>query len=239
MADIEIHTDGSTLGGTGPGGWAAILEQGGYRRTIAGLGFNTTINEMEIRAIYESMAFLRDTPRSRHVAIMSDSRVALGWVDGTYSRSGYTYAGYYGKLIDRVMQRSPHQFSFRWIPSKSCEGNRTADQLAKFSRDQSIQLCTGNLLDGDLAWMAQHCICSSSIWYLLLDKVIPSLAPNAGHGLSPSLFEAVRELVLPYLSQPLSTPTARPWLAVDLTQLASQGVKPIVPSIDQITTEEV
>ena len=55
---VEIFTDGACLGNPGPGGWAAIVVEGGQRRELTGYDAATTNNRMEMQAALEGLSAL-------------------------------------------------------------------------------------------------------------------------------------------------------------------------------------
>lgn len=80
--DIDIFTDGSSLGNPGPGGYAAILRYGGKEKIVKGGEAHTTNNRMEIRAVIEALKILKKT--SEKIIIHADSTLVIstmakGW----------------------------------------------------------------------------------------------------------------------------------------------------------------
>lgn len=73
---VHIWTDGACSGNPGPGGWAAVLIFGTYRKEISGGVYNTTNNRMELRAIAEALRLIRG--QQRDIVIHSDSMVFVG-----------------------------------------------------------------------------------------------------------------------------------------------------------------
>jgi ribonuclease HI len=61
MRELTIYTDGACLGNPGPGGWAALVVDGGERRELSGYEPATTNNRMELRAAVEALRSL-DAP---------------------------------------------------------------------------------------------------------------------------------------------------------------------------------
>jgi ribonuclease HI len=57
---VTVYTDGACLGNPGPGGWAAILLWGPYRKEICGGKAHTTNNRMELQAAIEALRALRE-----------------------------------------------------------------------------------------------------------------------------------------------------------------------------------
>lgn len=70
MTKVKIYTDGACSGNPGPGGWAAILLSGEYKKEISGGNKNTTNNMMELTAILEGLKALN---HECDVDIYSDS----------------------------------------------------------------------------------------------------------------------------------------------------------------------
>jgi ribonuclease HI len=69
-ARVTIYTDGACSGNPGPGGWAAIVIDGGVERELWGGELKTTNQRMELMAAVEG---LRSLAAPRHVDLYSDS----------------------------------------------------------------------------------------------------------------------------------------------------------------------
>ncbi len=67
---VRIYTDGACSGNPGPGGWAAIVIDGGRERELSGGETSTTNQRMELRGAIEG---LRALEGCREVALHSDS----------------------------------------------------------------------------------------------------------------------------------------------------------------------
>jgi len=67
---VTIYTDGACSGNPGPGGWAAILMFGEHERVVTGYEKQTTNNRMELLAVIESLAVLKEPVRA---AVHTDS----------------------------------------------------------------------------------------------------------------------------------------------------------------------
>src|SRR4029077_11505021 len=70
QADVTIYTDGACSGNPGPGGWAAIIIDGGEERVVSGGAPHTTNQRMELQAVAEGLAAV---PGQRGVHVYSDS----------------------------------------------------------------------------------------------------------------------------------------------------------------------
>jgi len=57
--NIEIYTDGSSLGNPGPGGWGAVfIENTKIVHELGGFDKNTTNNRMEVSAVIETLKYI-------------------------------------------------------------------------------------------------------------------------------------------------------------------------------------
>jgi cyclic pyranopterin phosphate synthase len=81
---IHIYTDGACAGNPGPGGWAAIIEDGAKRRELKGREESTTSNRMEILAAIKG---LEQTPLDSRVTIHSDSQYLVRTMTENWKRN--------------------------------------------------------------------------------------------------------------------------------------------------------
>lgn len=84
MQNISIYTDGSCLGNPGFGGYGAIIIDHEKEIILRGGEQKTTNNRMELRAIIESLRWVRSHCTGIQVHIFSDSNlyiqsIAKGW----------------------------------------------------------------------------------------------------------------------------------------------------------------
>ena len=68
--EVILYTDGACSGNPGPGGWAALIIDGGEERVVSGAETDTTNQRMELRAAIEGLAALSGC---RLVRLHSDS----------------------------------------------------------------------------------------------------------------------------------------------------------------------
>lgn len=90
MKKVDIYTDGACSGNPGIGGWCAILIYNGIEKTISGFNKQTTNNRMEVFAIIQGLAALKE---HCEVTIYSDSAYAVnaienGWLE-SWKRNGW------------------------------------------------------------------------------------------------------------------------------------------------------
>ena len=90
MKKVDIYTDGACSGNPGIGGWCVILIYNGIEKTISGFNKQTTNNRMEVFAIIQGLAALKERCE---VTIYSDSAYAVnaienGWLE-SWKRNGW------------------------------------------------------------------------------------------------------------------------------------------------------
>ena len=124
---IDIYVDGSCDGNPGPGGWAAIIVEGGKRREIKGREENTTNNRMEILAAIKG---LEQTPQGSHVAIHSDSEYLVRTMTQNWKRKANI--DLWHRLDDLVGERD---VDWKWIKGhaghfENERANRLANEMA-------------------------------------------------------------------------------------------------------------
>jgi ribonuclease HI len=82
---LFLYTDGSALGNPGPGGWAAIIQDGKKDVELSGGEAHTTNNRMEMLAVIEGLKWIKKNQGTeRPVKLFSDSSLVVkslneGW----------------------------------------------------------------------------------------------------------------------------------------------------------------
>ena len=134
---VCIYTDGACSGNPGPGGWAAVLKFGEHRKELCGGAEDTTNNRMELTAVIEGLAALKEPCA---VELTSDSKyvidsVTKGWVYG-WKKKGWVKADKKPALNVDLWERllpllQTHEVTFRWIKGHSGHPeNERCDKLA-------------------------------------------------------------------------------------------------------------
>ncbi len=92
--DVLLFTDGACLGNPGPGGWACLLRHvsSGRERRLTGGEADTTSNRMELSAVIEGLAALKQA--GLRVQVITDSQYVTfgmtqwlpGWVRNHWRR---------------------------------------------------------------------------------------------------------------------------------------------------------
>jgi len=127
---IDIYVDGSCDGNPGPGGWAAIILDGGKRREIKGREENTTNNRMEILAAIKGLE--QTTPGSR-VTIHSDSQYLVRTMTENWKRNANLDLWH---ELDRLV--AERNVDWKWIKGhakhfENERANRLANEMAGIS----------------------------------------------------------------------------------------------------------
>ena len=133
---VKIYTDGACSGNPGPGGWAAILLYREHKKEIFGSQSDTTNNQMELKAVIESIKTLK---KSSNIIVYTDS---------TYVKDGITKWIFSWKKNNwRNSKKQPvknmelwqeldelrlgHEIDWRWVKGHSGDFyNDLVDELA-------------------------------------------------------------------------------------------------------------
>lgn len=88
MKTVTLYTDGACSGNPGPGGWAAILLYGEYKKEMSGGERSTTNNRMELTGVIRGLQALNQPCT---VELYSDSKYVIdalqkGWAVGWRKR---------------------------------------------------------------------------------------------------------------------------------------------------------
>ncbi len=139
-AEYSVWCDGSCSPNPGPGGWGAIIDNGGERREMSGASPSTTNNIMEMSA---AIAALETIPAGASVHITTDSRYLMDgitrWLAG-WKRKGWRKSNgapvlnrtYWEKLEALRDQRS---VEWAWVRGHSGHPeNERCDELANEAR---------------------------------------------------------------------------------------------------------
>ncbi|POY44624.1 ribonuclease HI [Avibacterium gallinarum] len=137
LKHIEIFTDGSCLGNPGAGGIGVLLRYKQHEKQISKGYFQTTNNRMELRAVIEALASLKEPCQ---VTLHSDSQYMKNgitkWIFNWKKNNWKSSTGKPVKnqdlwlLLDNETQR--HQIHWQWVKGHSGHReNEICDQLAK------------------------------------------------------------------------------------------------------------
>lgn len=121
MKKVELFTDGACSGNPGPGGWGAVLRFHGKEKELSGGDPQTTNNRMELTAVIEGLAALKEPCE---VTLTSDSKYVLdallkGWVY-SWKENGWKKADKKPALNVDLWERllallEVHKVDYRWV----------------------------------------------------------------------------------------------------------------------------
>ncbi len=142
---VTIHTDGACIPNPGPGGWGALLRQGGHELELCGgEAGQTTNNRMELTAPIQALAVLK---RRVRVELYTDSTYVRSgitqWVAGWMANGWQTKAKQPVKNVDLWQQLHAavehHDVHWHWVKGHAGdEGNERADRLAARGLDEAV-----------------------------------------------------------------------------------------------------
>ena len=137
MKQITIFTDGACSGNPGPGGWGAILDYKGVRKTLSGGEAETTNNRMELTGVLRALECLKEPCE---ITLCSDSKYVMdglskGWAKSWRARGWVKSdkkpalnADLWAALLDAA---EPHTFHYRWIKGHAGHPeNEQCDRMA-------------------------------------------------------------------------------------------------------------
>ena len=139
---VQIYADGACRGNPGPGGWGAILREGGTEKEIFGGEPQTTNNRMELTAVIRALETLG---RSSTVEVYTDSQyVQKGiseWLPDWKRRGWRTADKKPVKNVDlwQELERlaGKHRVTWHWVKGHAGHPeNERADALANRGVDE-------------------------------------------------------------------------------------------------------
>ena len=134
---IKIYTDGSCIGNPGPGGWAAIILNGGKQDIISGRKKNTTNNQMELMAAIKALIFFS---KKQKIRIYTDSNYVkegiTNWIKTWKKNNWKTKKKKKVKNVELWIKLNIlsnfHDIEWRWVKAHAQDSmNNKVDKLAK------------------------------------------------------------------------------------------------------------
>jgi len=137
MKTVTIYTDGACSGNPGPGGWGVILRYKETEKELSGGAADTTNNRMELTAVIEALALLKE---SCVVELYSDSKYVIdglskGWAKG-WQKRGWIKSDKKPALNPDLWERllaltDRHEMHYHWVKGHAeNEKNNRCDQMA-------------------------------------------------------------------------------------------------------------
>ena len=160
---VNIYTDGACSGNPGPGGWAAILEFGPYRKELSGYMAGTTNNRMELFAAISGLGALKEPC---NVNLYSDSNYLVQafndhWIEN-WKKNGWKTSGG-GKVENQdlwfILSAQTKKHNVRFLKVKGHadhpENNR-CDELARAAIDEYRRINRENSENEDSAAQSEQ-----------------------------------------------------------------------------------
>ena len=137
MKTVTIYTAGACSGNPGPGGWGAILRYKETEKELSGGAADTTNNRMELTAVIEALALLKEPCV---VELYSDSKYVIdglskGWAKG-WQKRGWIKSDKKPALNPDLWERllaltDRHEMHYHWVKGHAeNEKNNRCDQMA-------------------------------------------------------------------------------------------------------------
>ena len=137
MKTVDIYTDGACSGNPGTGGYCAILIYNGIEKIVSGLEEETTNNRMELIAVIEGLAALKEPCK---VNLYSDSQYVINainenWLGGWQDKNWKNALKKQVKNVDLWQRLLPlinkHEVNFIKVKGHSDnEYNNRCDKIA-------------------------------------------------------------------------------------------------------------
>lgn len=138
MKKVYLYTDGSCRRNPGPGGWGAILRYNSRERELSGGEAETTNNRMELTAVIEGLAVLKEPCE---VELCTDSKyvadgLTKGWAEG-WRKKGWRKSDGSQALNPDLWERllelcATHKVTVVWVKGHAGHPeNERCDEMAQ------------------------------------------------------------------------------------------------------------
>ena len=137
ISEVTIYTDGACSGNPGPGGWAAILIAGNFKKELSGGEAQTTNNRMELAGVINGLRALK---RPCKVTIYSDSAYVVNafnqnwlakWMTNGWKNSAKAEVANADHWKELAVLTATHQVTFSKVKGHADdELNNRCDELA-------------------------------------------------------------------------------------------------------------
>ena len=137
ISEVTSYTDGACSGNPGPGGWAAILIAGNFKKELSGGEAQTTNNRMELAGVINGLRALK---RPCKVTIYSDSAYVVNafnqnwlakWMTNGWKNSAKAEVANADLWKELAVLTATHQVTFSKVKGHADdELNNRCDELA-------------------------------------------------------------------------------------------------------------
>ena len=141
MKKISLFCDGSSLGNPGAGGYCAILRFGTVEKIVSGGVANSTNNQMELLAVIEGLAALKEPC---DVTLISDSSYVIKgineWLEG-WKRKGFAKVKN-PEMWQRYVEVSKiHKVHGIWV--RGHDGHAENEMCDRIAKEEATKIKTG------------------------------------------------------------------------------------------------
>lgn len=146
MKQVELFSDGSSLGNPGAGGYGVILRFNGYQKELSKGFSNTTNNRMEIAGVIAGLSALKEPCE---VTIVTDSQYVIkgmtqwiaGWKKNNWLNSGKQPVK--NKDLWQELDAASACHKVKWIWVKGHNGHSENEQCDILARTAATGCCLG------------------------------------------------------------------------------------------------
>lgn len=138
MKHIFLYTDGSCLGNPGPGGWASVLRFGDTDKELSGGFALTTNNRMEILAVIEGLAALKERCKvdlytdSQYVRNAVEKKWLVNWQKNGWKNAAKKPVKNKDLWLRLLPYLEKHDVTLHWVRGHSGHPeNERCDDLAR------------------------------------------------------------------------------------------------------------
>ena len=129
---IRVHTDGSSIGNPGPGGWAFSYEDHDHHVLVSGGEEHSTNNRMELVAVVEALEWLCD----KNIHVISDSLLTVKIGQGEWKAKSNL------DLWDKFkLAKGDREVTLEWV--KAHCGDPSNDEVDKAARAEARLISEG------------------------------------------------------------------------------------------------
>lgn len=138
MKQISLYCDGSSLGNPGAGGWCGILRYGEHERIVCGGEDGVTNNQMELKAVIESLKVLKEPCE---IMLFSDSKYVCEGINTwifNWIKTGFKEVKNPELWREFLSVSSPHKIKAHWV--KGHNGHLFNERCDEIAREQASQI---------------------------------------------------------------------------------------------------
>ncbi|MGM0623777.1 MAG: ribonuclease HI [Campylobacterota bacterium] len=132
MKQVQLFSDGSSLGNPGPGGYGGILRYKDTQKEFSGAHEHTTNNRMELTGVIEGLKLLKQPCK---VEVVSDSSYVVNAINewlANWVKKDFKKVKNEDLWQEYIKVAKPHKITARWVRGHAGhEENEICDTLAR------------------------------------------------------------------------------------------------------------